>query len=703
MSERNEALNGALRWAAMGVPVLICNSDKSPMTKFCPHAVNSATTDPELITKWFTAAPFALVGIAMGERSGIVAVDIDTHTGRPNGFRFLEKLGVRPEEISPFYETTPSGGEHRFVRYDDGIENADKDGVQIISTGKYIATHPSGGYDYRGPRPVDPKDLPSLHPALHKFAAPIRTKRTTPRLVAGQIPSFVKSEDAAKGVSSASSDLPTPITIETLTQAMSIVPNTLDTDRSKWLGYGMALYDWGNENNKLNECYDIWFRWSASGPKFQSSRKKNSTPKTWATFAKSRRSWERPRITIGTLLRDADEASPGWRLSEEDEECDFGNKYEPAKAKTPEPNKQDASSLDNSVKESNASDETPKSKFKYSGFTITADVLQKKDLPPLRCVVKDIIPEGCTLFSGKPKGGKSWNSLDLAIAVAEEGEYLGQPVLRDGLKEGEKRFVLVLALEDSDRRLKSRMKMMIGDNSKWSPQIKFATQWPRLDQGGIDLMKEWVKDVKEQGGHPSLIQVDVLKRVRPPSNPKKPAYDCDYEALAQLQEFAADNPGLAIVVYHHTRKAQADDVFDEVSGTLGLTGAADHLIILCRVKGEDKQKEIHMRGRDLPELSIAVEHNENFRWVVLGAIAEVKMSKMQRQIMIIFNSEPDAVWTPKRVADTSEGKLNINTVRVELGRMADKNIVFRIKHGEYRLLTPDEQRKRDEIRPGNPA
>lgn len=45
---------------------------------------------------------------------------------------------------------------------------------------------------------------------------------------------------------------------------------------------------------------------------------------------------------------------------------------------------------------------------------------------------------------------------------------------------------------------------------------------------------------------------------------------------------ATGQKGVAIVLVHHVRKMDADDPLDTVSGTTGLTGAADTVLVLNR-------------------------------------------------------------------------------------------------------------------------
>ena len=56
----------------------------------------------------------------------------------------------------------------------------------------------------------------------------------------------------------------------------------------------------------------------------------------------------------------------------------------------------------------------------------TAKELYDQIIPPMRWIVKDFMGEGVTLLSGRPKGGKSLAGLQLGIAVATGGLFLGR-------------------------------------------------------------------------------------------------------------------------------------------------------------------------------------------------------------------------------------------------------------------------------------
>ncbi len=95
------------------------------------------------------------------------------------------------------------------------------------------------------------------------------------------------------------------------------------------------------------------------------------------------------------------------------------------------------------------------------------------ELPPVRWTIPGILPEGLTLLAGKPKLGKSWLALTIALSIAAGGVALGtQPVAKGD--------VLYLALEDNARRLQSRAKRLLASMSETPSNLDFALDWPLL-------------------------------------------------------------------------------------------------------------------------------------------------------------------------------------------------------------------------------
>jgi hypothetical protein len=92
----------------------------------------------------------------------------------------------------------------------------------------------------------------------------------------------------------------------------------------------------------------------------------------------------------------------------------------------------------------------PAPKDGWRAHVFTAASLKEKKFEPISYLVPLLIPEGVTILAGKPKVGKSWFALDLALALAGGRFVLGDIHLIEG-------DVLYAALEGNDRRLRSRL------------------------------------------------------------------------------------------------------------------------------------------------------------------------------------------------------------------------------------------------------
>jgi hypothetical protein len=263
------------------------------------------------------------------------------------------------------------------------------------------------------------------------------------------------------------------------------------------------------------------------------------------------------------------------------------------------------------------------------GLIRTKD-LQMKTFDPVRIIVPDLIPEGITILAGKPKIGKSWLALDACLAVAGERFTLGtiKPVQGDAL---------YLALEDNQRRLKKRVEKLMQGAPHWPERLELHTEWRRVDQGGLDDIAEWC-DM-----HPKrrLVWIDTLAKIRPIVGRNDQAYASDYKAIEGLQKLSGQYQ-VAIVLSHHLRKASSeDDAFDDVSGTLGLTGAADAIIVMKRYSGMVK---VFVRGRDIEEKEFAAEFNkETCRWRLIGAADEVFRSEQRQAIATVLKDAKRAM------------------------------------------------------------
>jgi hypothetical protein len=298
--------------------------------------------------------------------------------------------------------------------------------------------------------------------------------------------------------------------------------------------------------------------------------------------------------------------------------------------------------------------------------TFTAASLMQKTLPPLGMLVPGLIPQGLIILAGRPKIGKSWLVLDLAISVAS-----GRPFFGRKTDPGE---VLLLALEDGERRLQSRLRIINGGVAP--PSLHLATSCPSLGNGGAEAIRRWC----DNASNPRAIVVDVFQRIRSRTVKSARLYEDDYDAALPLKEIA-DDFGIAVINVVHCRKAMAeDDPLDAVSATTGLTGAADHVLILNR---SAKGLTLYGRGRDIEELDLAVRLDpRQCRWELIGNAAEVERSESRNAIIIALQEASEALG-PKDISERS--KVDYGVAKVLIGRMVKSGELIKVGRAQYAL------------------
>jgi hypothetical protein len=303
--------------------------------------------------------------------------------------------------------------------------------------------------------------------------------------------------------------------------------------------------------------------------------------------------------------------------------------------------------------------------FNWRDGVISARDLMAKKFPDITYIVRGILPEGLTLLVGRPKLGKSWLALDLCLGVAGTGYVM------TSIPPGVRGDVLYLALEDNQRRLQRRLKKLLG-TAEAPDRLKIHTQWRRTNEGGIDDIKAWHAERPDA----KLIVIDTLPAVRPIT--RETSYTQDYMAVAALQQLAGEL-GIAIVVLLHDRKAEADDPFDTVSGTLGITGAADAIILMKRDQ-KAGSCVLHGRGRDIEEFEKAMRfEKDSCTWRMTGDAEEQRQSAERQKILKAIRDANRPLARKDIVAATG---MKSNNVGVFLYEMTGSGIL-EARDGKY--------------------
>jgi len=285
----------------------------------------------------------------------------------------------------------------------------------------------------------------------------------------------------------------------------------------------------------------------------------------------------------------------------------------------------------------------------------SADWLMSQTFPPLRYVIPGIVPEGFTILAAAPKTGKSWMCLDLAYQLAAGGDALGKIAVI------EPRPVLYLALEDGPRRLQGRLQKLGATHGP--ADLHFAVE---LEKGGVlGTVTPWLEKHADRA---PVVILDTLGKVAPPAAAGESDYQRDYRVGGTLKSIADSIPGGALVAVHHTRKALGEDFLDSVSGTQGLAGSADSILVLRRSRNE-RVGSLSVTSRDAAEGEYAVEMIDH-TWTLLGADLQ-QSAQMHQQAKATTNLGEDSTRLVDYVNRHPEGVRAADAAR-DLGIDQDK-------------------------------
>jgi Bifunctional DNA primase/polymerase, N-terminal len=150
----------ALAYAAAGMKVFLVKADKTTITDYefrLFHGKDDATTDPELIKKWWGKFPFAEIGYAVPPE--IIVLDVEAR-----GYRDFEAREGKPTSlIETPQASSPSGGVHLYFdttgrRYRNRVKFAPE--MDTRTGGGYVVL-PSPGNGRHWLKPLTTPMLPA--------------------------------------------------------------------------------------------------------------------------------------------------------------------------------------------------------------------------------------------------------------------------------------------------------------------------------------------------------------------------------------------------------------------------------------------------------------------------------------------------------------------------------------------------------------
>jgi hypothetical protein len=272
---------------------------------------------------------------------------------------------------------------------------------------------------------------------------------------------------------------------------------------------------------------------------------------------------------------------------------------------------------------------------------ITHRELMGMDFPPIQWMVEGLLPVGATVLAGKPKLGKSFMALQIAQAVASGTPFLGMNTT--------KAPVLMIALEDSPRRIKARLEMQ---KAPADLAIEYEWGWEPLDGKGLEGLEKRLEKGGPHGPY-GLVIIDMLASAKSGVIDENKASDMG-RLIYPLQRLAQEYQCALLLIFHHRKGAMDDPVWD-VRGSGAVPGAVDVLVGLYKDRGSGDYCLLS-ESRDAPELQLKIEFDaaQTYSWHLVGNLNEIARSEAEDDILSALEGleEADAGSIAKELGKT---------------------------------------------------
>jgi hypothetical protein len=299
-----------------------------------------------------------------------------------------------------------------------------------------------------------------------------------------------------------------------------------------------------------------------------------------------------------------------------------------------------------------------------AGPGIDAADLLLLDLAPLRWIVPDLLPEGTTVLAASPKVGKSCLVYQLVIEVSIGGDLLGRRVTPGSC--------LYLALEDGQRRGQDRLRTALAGRTLPAGRLEIRWEARHIGKGLEDDLTAWL----DAHADAAVVAIDTLQKVRAHADSRRNAYEVDVEDLGRLQNLFRDR-NVSLLIVHHLRKQPDDDFLASVSGTYGITGSADTILVIRRKRLETLGK-LSATGRDIEEANLSVNFTGGL-WSAAPVGSEfLAGARSERSRVYELIREQGPIY-PAAIADQI-GLLRPSVARM-VKEMSDDGAIQRIARG----------------------
>ncbi len=289
--------------------------------------------------------------------------------------------------------------------------------------------------------------------------------------------------------------------------------------------------------------------------------------------------------------------------------------------------------------------------------------LYHQEFPPIQFAINGFLQPGFTILACRPKFGKSFLALQIAIAVATGNKAFGRfDVLRPGK-------VLFYSLEDGQKRNQDRLRELSPtDEALDNIFFVFEVENKLLD-GGMDEIESAVAEVK-----PALLILDPFFMLAGTKQGRN-FVRSEYEEMSFFRQLSARH-GIPVLLIHHTAKQESEYTLDSIIGSTGTTAPMDAWMVF---KVKDGHVTLDIGGKDGEGRVLALERERNGGWRVLGdAVEHIENPEYQQILRLLDEHGP-----LKPVDIAARLKKDTANVRTWVNRMKGKELVIAMADGRY--------------------
>lgn len=241
------------------------------------------------------------------------------------------------------------------------------------------------------------------------------------------------------------------------------------------------------------------------------------------------------------------------------------------------------------------------------------------NIPAIEWIINKVLPVGLSMIGAPSKYYKSYMALGLCCAICNGGRFLDF--------DSTKHSCLYLDLESTKRRPKNRLEQILKEDD-FPDNLYILTGTDEVGRIGDGFETQMELQLKE---HPDikLIVVDVFQMIRQQAKRNQTGYDRDYEDFKVLKKLA-DTNNIGVMLIHHTRKMKDPyDVFNELSGSVGVMGALDAAWVITKDDRYSEEGTLHITGRDMESLKLKIRFNKKtFQWEYVGTEDDVNAQRL---------------------------------------------------------------------------